>query len=278
MAELYIEAVKEVNKGRRVAICTIVEKVGSAPRDLGAKILVYEDGRSYGTLGGGEFEQIVVGEALKAIEEGLPKTITISLGLNRPSKDSIKTQHICGGEVKVFIDVISPRPKLVIFGAGNVAQALSKIASFLNFSIWIVDSNEEYANPQRFPDAEKIIVREDLEEALNIVKKELRRGDFVVVAHGRVDYDYEAVKKVLETEVSYVGLLAGKRKALEFYKKLREEGLKNLQRLHAPIGLNICSDTPEEVAVSIVAEIIKLYKKCRGRADHLTLAGRVEEG
>jgi xanthine dehydrogenase accessory factor len=258
--EILRELVHFLENRKKVALCTIIDKVGSGPRDVGAKMIVCEDGKTVGTIGGGNFERRLINEALKALKEGKSKKIVFSLYRDKVKVDAVDTGLICGGELTIFIDVIEPKPRLVIIGAGHVAWFLAKLADIAGFSLVIVDDNEELANRERFPMAEEIIMG-NFNEILNKIK--LNHCDFVVIVHGEPEHDYLALEKTIRKKPAYVGLLGSKTKVTTLVKRLNEMGVsaEDLKVLHAPAGLDIGAQTPEEIAVSILAEIIRERRK-----------------
>ncbi len=207
--ELLIEAARLLEKGKIFAFCTIVEKKGSGPRDVGAKMLVDEDGKNFGTIGGGNFERALVDESLKAIKEHKSKTITFNLS-KRQVKDEIGTSMICGGELTVLADVIEPTPRLIIVGEGHVAFPLASLANDIGFRITVIDNERKLANKEKFPMAENIISG-DYSQVLSGFK--LTSRDIVVIAHGEPEHDYAALKQVIQKNVAYIGLLGSKTKA-----------------------------------------------------------------
>jgi len=248
-----------LNRGKRVALCTVIEKRGSGPRDQGAKMAVNEDGQVIGTIGGGSLERALIDLCLKALEEGVSRKVIFSL---RPKggKGTIDTGLICGGELTIFIDVIEPKCKIILVGAGHVALPLAKLADIVGFNLVVVDNDEKLANKERFPTAEKIITG-DFNEILD--ELEVGSSDFVVIAHGEPEHDYMALEKIIKKRPAYIGLLGSKTKVATLIKKLKEAGISDndIKTLHAPIGLDINAQTPEEIAVSIIAEIIKERRK-----------------
>ena len=257
--ELLSEAARLLQARTSVALCTVVEKKGSGPRDVGAKMLVSEDGKNFGTIGGGNVERAVVEESLRAIKEGKSKTVTFSL--NKEQREGVVgTGMICGGELTVLADVIEPTPRLVIVGAGHVALPLAKLASAVGFEIVVVDDERKLANKEQFPMAQ-IVIAGDYSQILTTFP--IAQSDFVVIAHGEPEHDYIALKNMVLKSPAYVGLLGSKTKAKLLTEKLHADGInaEQLRVLHAPIGLEIGAETPEEIGVSILAEIIALKRK-----------------
>jgi xanthine dehydrogenase accessory factor len=254
--EVLKAVVKILEEGKRAALCTIIEKKGSGPRDVGAKMAVSEDGKVVGTIGGGDLERFIVNEALKALKEGRPKKIVFSLGGEREGEKTIKTGLICGGEITMFIDVMEPKLRLILIGAGHVALPIAKIVETLGYRLTVIDDNDKLANRERFPMAEEIITGD-----FNQIIEKINIGfnDFVVITHGEPEHDYLALKMAIKKKPAYIGLLGSTTKVAIMIKRLKEMGIsdEDLKVLHAPIGLDIGAQTPEEIAVSIVAEIIK---------------------
>jgi len=256
--ELFERLVQALREGLAAALCTIIEKVGFTPRGIGSKMLVLEDGRCYGSIGGGKLERMVVEEALKAIKENRSTVVRLSLRGEYDLREGyLKTGMMCGGDISVFIDVIGV-PRLIIIGAGKVGHAIARLADLLGFQIKVIDVSSETANRERFPMAEEIVVDENLSKALG--KVELSSRDYVLILTGDPELDYEALKALCKREFRYLGLLGSPAKRDHLLERLeREEGVKLRDKwyFHSPIGLRINAVTPEEIAVSIMAEIIK---------------------
>ena len=255
------EATRMLKEGKRIALVTIVRKEGSGPRSTGSKIIVGEDGEIYGTLGGGFFEQHVVKEALKAIAENKPKTVKYSF-VGRPVEGAVDTGLICGGVVEVFIDVMKPSPRAIVFGVGRVGKPLADLLNFIGVRVVVADLSEELVSREAFPYAERRVWG-SLDEVVTEIHKILSEGDVVFVTHGDPETDYRIVKETLNPKVLYVGLLGSKRKVTEFVKRLVGEGVdKSLIRdkLRGPVGADIPAETPEEISVSIVAELMAVLK------------------
>lgn len=256
--ELFERLVKALRDGLAVALCTIIEKAGFTPRGIGSKMLVLEDGRCYGSVGGGRLEQIVVEEALKAINENKSRIVKLSLrGEHDLREGYLKTGMMCGGDISVFIDVIGV-PRLIIIGAGKVGHAVARLADLLGFKVKVVDVSSEAANRERFPMAEEIAVDRDLSKALNKIR--LSSRDCVLILTGDPEQDYEALRALCRKEFRYLGLLGSPAKRDHLLERLeREEGVRlgDKPYFHSPVGLRINAVTPEEIAVSIMAEIIK---------------------
>ena len=222
-------------------------------------MIVSENGKTIGTIGGGNLERALIAEAQKIISTGKSSKTVISLH-NKAKKGMVKTGLICGGELTIFIDVIKPKQRLIIIGAGHIAEPLAKIADIVGYSLTIVDDNEKLANKNRFPMAEKIITGDF---SVTLEKLDIDAKDVVVVVHGEPEHDYLALKRVLEKKPAYVGLLGSKTKVALLTERLKATGFndEDLLVLHAPIGLDIKAQAPEEIGISILAEIIREGKR-----------------
>jgi len=260
---LYNKIVEELSRNKSVAVVTIVSKEGSGPRDLGAQLIVTEDGLKYGTIGGGSLENILYSEALKALKDGKPRLLKLALRRDNIPKDAIPTNQLCGGVVEAFINVIEPSPRLILAGGGNVGKPIADIANIIGFRVIVIDDKQELANPQRYPYAERVIVG-NLEEEVG--KLQYVKSDVFVIAYGEVETDYRVLRKLIELKFpGHIWALCSRNRCAWMLKRLLEENF-NLSdykdRLHMPAGLDIGSDTPEEIAVSILAEVICVRKSC----------------
>jgi len=247
-----------LGEGNKVVLCTLIEKHGSGPRNVGAKMLIGSDGSTLGTIGGGGMERKLVGEALKAIKEGRPRTVTFALG-TEPREGAVAVDSKCGGEVKFFMDIIEPVPRLIIIGSGYIAKPLAELADVVGFEVIVVD-DAETATWERFPMAKEIHSGPFAEE-IRLVG--IRPSDYVAIVHGETSYELATLRNVLPKTPAYIGLLGSRNKAAEHKKQLLEEGFseKDLEAIRAPIGMSIGTETPEEIAVSIVAELINVKRK-----------------
>lgn len=251
--DIYEEILRLKKEGRSSAIATIVQCSGSSPQKEGAKMLIRDDGSTVGTLGGGCIEAEVIQTSLQAIRDGNPLTIPFELTEKHGGL-------VCGGKVLVYIEPVVPDPKLVILGAGHVGKALSKVARFSGFRVTVVDDRQEYANRDNIPDAIDIVVT-DFDDVF--LKLAADRGTYLVIATRGHNHDLDALKAALKTEARYIGLLGSKRKKALLFKTLRDEGFSqtDIERVITPVGFPIGSVTPEEIAISIMAQIIKYRRE-----------------
>lgn len=255
--EIFSRLSQLLNMGRGAVLCTVIEKSGSGPRNLGAKMLVDPEGKTVGTIGGGGMERRLVGEALEALREGAPRTLAFAMGVE-PREGAVAVDSKCGGEVKLFLDVVRPDPRLIVVGSGHVAKPLADFASRAGFEVVVVD-DAETATAERFPTAKEIRSGPFEEE---IERVEVRPSDFVAVVHGETGYELAALRSVLRRRPAYIGLLGSRNKAAEHKKRLIGEGFsqEDVEAINAPIGIPIGAETPEEIAVSIVAELIRVRR------------------
>lgn len=246
---IYEEVLRLRQQGRASAIATIVECKGSSPQKEGAKMLVRDDGSTVGTLGGGCLEAEVIQTARMAIKDGTPLTVPFELTEEEGGL-------VCGGTVLVYIEPNLLDPHLVILGAGHVGKALSKLAHFAGFRVTVADDRAEFANRENYPDAQDLVVN-SFERAFDGLHVDEQM--FIVVATRGHNHDLEAVKAALGTRAGYIGLLGSRRKKAMLAKTLEREGFSSadVSRVIIPVGLDIGSVTPEEIAVSIMAQIIE---------------------
>lgn len=266
--ELFSWILSKLAERKRVALITIIEKRGSAPRGVSSKMVVAEDGEYKGTIGGGELERIVINQAIDALRNGDSKLLKVNLFRSNLLSNEIETKsQICGGAVTLFIDVINPSKRAFIIGAGHVARSLTEILSMVGFKVIVIDNMPEYASKNALPNADQVIVDEDPASVINNLL--FSKDDVVIITHGDADIEYKVLYAIYsKTNLpNYVGLLAGKGKLLYILRKLVENGIdkdKLSSTLYSPAGLSIGSESPEEIAISIVAEILKVFNKAEG--------------
>jgi xanthine dehydrogenase accessory factor len=247
--DIYEEILRLKRDGRSSALAMIVQCTGSSPQKEGSKMLVRGDGSIMGTLGGGCLEAEVIQASLMTIRDGRPVTVPFELTERHGGL-------VCGGKVLVYIEPLVPEPDLFILGAGHVGKALAKTARFCGFRVTVADDRPEYANRESIPESSGIIIR-DFKEVFSgiVVKKE----SYIVIATRGHNHDLDALKAALRTEAGYVGLLGSRRKRALLFKTLKEDGFsdEDIGRVIIPVGLPIGSVTPEEISISIMAQIIQ---------------------
>ena len=263
--DIYEEIVKLRRDGGRGAVATIVSAHGSIPSFKTAKMLVRDDGSICGTIGGGCVEAEVWQAAREVMEQEKPRTLTFNLNQD-PKYD---TGLVCGGTLDIYIEPVLPTALLCIFGAGHVAASLYKTANDSGFDVIVVDDRETYANRERFPEARDVIA-EDFDRAM--ARLEISESAYIViVTRGHRD-DMRVLRWAVGTKARYIGMIGSKRKTIAIFRELRSEGLAaNLfERVHAPIGLDIGAVTPEEIAISITAELIAVRRKSERELPHMS--------
>lgn len=253
--DVFEEVVRLRQQGRKAALATIVHTRGSIPSFTSSKMLVRDDGSIVGTVGGGCVEAEVWAAAREVMEEEKPRKLSFNLNAD-PKYDVGLT---CGGTLEIFVEPILAQPLCYICGAGHVGHSLSNIASLAGFATIIVDDRAQFANRERFPGASAIHAG-DYEKVL--AQLDPNEFSYIVIATRGHKDDMRVLRWAVGTRARYVGLIGSKRKVLEIYKVLEEEGVprEKLERVHAPIGLAIGALTPEEIAVSIVAEMIAVRR------------------
>lgn len=251
MSEKNLRKMKNLlEKGQKFAVATIISTEGSSPRSAGAKMIIKENGSTEGSIGGDYAEEAVVDRALNALNEG-EKYCKMELSLEEEEEGGVGMK--CGGKMEVFIEVIEPSEKLVIIGGGKVPAAIAKIAKNLDFGLIIIDPHAENND---FPKTAKVISKQVDEgfEEINI-----STNSYIVIA-SRHEHDEAALINSLKTDAKYIGMLGSENRVRSTFEYLQEEESiekEKLDKINAPIGLDIGSETPEEIAISILAEIIK---------------------
>lgn len=247
--DLYEELLRLKKEGRSSALATIVQCAGSAPQKTGSKMLIRDDGSIVGTLGGGCLEAEVVQAALMAIRN--EQAVTLPFDLTEKQGGLV-----CGGKLSIFIEPVIPDPALIILGAGHVGKALAKAAQFSGFHVVVCDDRSEYANSENLPDAHDIVVNEFPDMFSRMIVPD---NAYIVVATRGHNHDLDAIIASLRTPARYIGLLGSRRKKALLFRALEDAGFSEdqISRVHIPIGLPINSVTPEEIAISIMAQIIQ---------------------
>jgi xanthine dehydrogenase accessory factor len=252
--DLFEEIVKMRRAGRRAALATIVHTNGSIPSYESSRMLVRDDGSIAGTIGGGCVEAEVWAATKEVMQKEAPRKMVFNLN-NEASYDN---GLICGGTLEVFVEPILPQPMLYLFGGGHVSMAVAKAASAAGFGIGVVDDREAFANKERFPMAQEIYT--SYEEAFEKIHPNVA-SYLVIVTRGHKE-DMRVLAWAVRTEARYVGMIGSKRKVLSVYKALENEGYKSEEfaRVYAPMGLEIGALSPEEIAVSIAAELVAVRR------------------
>lgn len=251
-------ATEALNRGERVCLATVVRVRGSAPRHISARMLIWSEGKTFGTIGGGTLEHRVIEDARTALSEGQSHFKNYVFD-TRGGPESV---GLCGGSVDVHMDVLRPDPTLLIIGAGHIAHPLAQMATLLDMRVVIVDDRQDWANRERFPGAAEIYVvaYDESSETLASIPVSINPSTFVVITTW--GYDLPALEQVLAGEPAFVGLVASPTKAREFFKRLMSKGFTpdQLRQVHTPVGLDIGAESPAEIALSILAEILAIQR------------------
>jgi len=250
-----------LSRGEEVALVTIVASSGSTPQRVGAKMLVHADGRTVGTIGGGCYEDDAYWKAREAISSRRPATVRYELSDDFAEESGL----ICGGQMEVFIEPVEPAPDVYIFGAGHVGHSLARMAHEAGFHVHVVDDREKFANIDRFAPEVDVHVC-DIPEWLAAHTLPLTAYAVIVTRGHR--HDLDALRALAPRQIRYIGLIGSRAKVKRVYDALLAEGLTpdQLRDVHAPIGLDIGAVTPQEIAVSILAELIAVKHGKAGTA------------
>ena len=258
--DVFEEALKLRREGKRGVMATIVHTNGSIPSFESSRMLVKEDGSIVGTIGGGCVEAEVWAAAKEVLKAEAPRKMTFNLN-NEANYDN---GLICGGTVEIFVEPILPIPTLYIFGGGHVSMALAKAAHSAGFTIGVIDDREQFANLERFPMASEVYT--SWEDAFEKIKPNAS-SYMVIVTRGHKD-DMRVLGWAVNTDARYIGMIGSKRKVLSVYAALEREGIpaERFENIHAPVGLEIGALTPDEIAISIAAELIAVRRGAKNNA------------
>lgn len=248
--DVFRAVVRAIDAGERAALVTIVSTSGSTPQRVGAKMLVYEDGRTVGTIGGGCYENDACLKAREAIRLERPHLVRYTLNDDLAAESGL----ICGGQMEVYVEPVTPVPDLYLVGAGHVSAEVARVALQTGFRVHVVDDRGRFANAERFPGADVVV--DDIAAWLKATT--IPPGAYAVVVTRGHRHDFEAMRELVGRETRYLGLIGSRAKVARIFDALRSEGVEagRLDRVHAPIGLDIGAVTPAEIAVSIVAELV----------------------
>jgi len=246
----------ELGERRPLVVASVVRDSGSVPRRTGAKMVVAADGRTTGSVGGGIFETLVVRDALAALRGGVSGTHSYSFNPKGTCDDAFGA--VCGGRADVFLEVVMPTDRLLIVGGGHCGRALARAASLLDFSITVADDREEFSRPQDFalPGVEQVL---HLPPDYRGLPEPDPQTYVALVSKGFLT-DEAALRRVIDSPAAYLGMIGSAKKRQAVYDKLLADGVapEKLKRVHSPIGLEIAAETPAEIAVSILAEIVQV--------------------
>ena len=256
-------------RGEAAALCTVVRARGSVPRQAGAKMIVFADGRIEGTVGGGELESRIIQEALAALAAGTPRLVQHAL--RDPGRGD---PGVCGGEVEIFVEPMQARPLLLVIGAGHVGRALVHLGHWLGFRVVVSDDRPEVCTPEATPGADEYVCARVAELPQRIAFDS--RTCIVMPTRG-VPVDVDGLPHLLNVPHAYLGVIGSRRRWATAVKQLEQRGVPRarLERVHAPMGLELNAETPEEIALSVMAEIVML--RCGGTGKSMRWLGSVDE-
>ena len=252
MNEAVFQAVNDtLKRGESAALVTIIRTEGSTPQRVGAKMLVFADGRIVGTIGGGCYENDAFWKARQSLETRKPLVARYELADDIAEESGL----ICGGQMDVYIEPIEAAPHLYLIGAGHVSYHLAQAAEPVGFKVHVLDDREKFANTERFPDAHEVVV--------DSIPNWLENATFpanayvVILTRGHC-HDLDALRALAQRDLRYLGLIGSRAKVARLFEALGEESvpLNSLRKVHAPVGLDIGAITPQEIAVSILAELV----------------------
>ena len=252
MNEEVFKAVTEtLSRGDSAALVTIIRTEGSTPQRVGAKMLVFADGRIVGTIGGGCYENDAFWKARKSLETRRSEVVRYELADDIAEESGL----ICGGQMEVYIEPLDAAAHLYLIGAGHVSYHLAQAASQVNFKIHVLDDREKFANQERFPNATEITV-DDIPSWLTSAT--FPNNAYVVILTRGHTHDLDALRALVPRDLRYLGLIGSRAKVARLYAALQEESvsLDTLTHVHAPVGLDIGAVSPQEIAISILAELI----------------------
>lgn len=249
-----------IERGEPCALVTVIRTSGSVPRHAGAKMLIAADGAILGgTIGGGEMESRAIQLAQRAITDGQARVASYSLA------DLAKGDPgVCGGVVELFIEPLLPSPTLLVVGAGHVGRALTHLAKWCGFRVIVSDDRAELCTPEQCPGADAYLPGP---LGARLAEVPLTAQTYVALVTRGYPIDVDALPALLDSPVAYIGVIGSRRRWMTAAEALRERGVSDamLRRVRAPIGLELNAETPEEIAVSIMAEIIMLRRQGDGR-------------
>lgn len=255
---IYSEIQASLQRGEHIAVASVIKTFGAAPCGIGSKMLIRADGTTHGSFGGPNTDGKVAQAALQAMESGRPSVTHIHL-----DADKGEAVGSCGATLEIFFEVVRAEPRLIIAGAGYVAQALAKLAARLDFRIIVVDDRRDLADPQAFGEKVQLTFGEIPQ---TIRELEPDESSWIVIVTRGHHLDEDALKAALETNAGYIGMIGSPSKVKHIFKDLLKEGVarERLAQVHAPIGLDLGAETPDEIALSIAAEMVMLRKNASG--------------
>lgn len=254
MLEVYQEIVKTISKGEPVVLATVISSHGSTPRKAGAKILVKKDRTTVGTIGGGNVEHTIIRKAMEVMNSSEAQVVHFDL-----SGEEDLPGMICGGQMDIFLEPIVPRETLYLFGAGHISQNVAAMGKRLGFQVVVIDPRTEFNNAEQFPTADSLIV-EEYTSAFSQLS--INRESYIVICTPGHASDEQCLQFATGAGAKYIGMIGSRKKVKDIKERLLQRGVseQQLDRVNAPIGLDINAETPEEIAISILAKIVKVRR------------------
>lgn len=258
MSALFATLAELERAGGQAALCTIVRARGSVPRHVGSKMVVYPDGLIEGTVGGGNTEGRVIEAALNVLQTGVAQVVQYTL-VDPQAGDP----GVCGGEVEIFIEPVRPAPTLLVIGGGHVGRALVHLAHWLGFRVALSDERTEFCNPTWAPGAD-LYLPINMRELTQTFK--FHAETYIVLPTRGMALDVEGLPHLLTQPHAYLGVIGSRRRWALTAKQLQSAGVtsEQLARIHAPMGLELNAETPEEIALSVMAEILMMQHQGTG--------------
>jgi xanthine dehydrogenase accessory factor len=257
--DVFDELVRLRASGQKCALATIVSVRGSIPSFQTAKLLVREDGSLVGTIGGGCVEAEVWNAAREVMRTEQPRNMSFSLGQDAAYDNGL----ICGGQLEVFVECITPQPAALIFGGGHISKSLAKVLDLAGFGVSVIDNRDAFANRERFPEARDVYAEEYEDVFPKLAVNE--SSYIVIVTRGHRD-DMRVLRWAITTPARYIAMIGSKRKTIGVIKELEKEGIPRtaFERVFAPMGFEIGAVSPEEIAISVGAEMIAMRRDPEG--------------
>ncbi len=248
--DVFSAAVRAREAGEAAVLATVVRTQGSVPRHAGAKMLIFPDGRIVGTIGGGEMESRVIDSVADLIAKGDPKLITVNLA--DPTRGDA---GVCGGQVEIFLEPIMPDPTILVIGCGHVGQALADLAHWLGYRVLVTDDRADLCNAETIPNADGYYPIQASEIATTIP---IHARTYIAAVTRGVPLDVAMLPGLLHSKAAYIGVMGSRRRWATAAKQLKEAGItaEEMARVYAPIGLEIEAETPRQIAVSIMGQVI----------------------
>lgn len=253
---IYNEIQAALKRGERAAVATVVKTIGAAPCGVGTKMLIRANGSTSGSFSGAKVDTQVAQSAMEALRDGQSRLIHVHL-------DADQAVGSCGATLELFIEALHPEPRLIIAGAGYVAQALSRLALNLDFRIVVIDDRRDLADPQVFSDKVQLTFG-DIPQTIRELEPD--EASWIVIVTRGHHLDKDALRAALETRARYVGMIGSPGKIKNIFRDLLKEGVarERIEQVHSPIGLDLGAETPDEIALSIAAEMVMLRNNASG--------------